>query len=107
MSRLVIAVCTLFVLLTCIANGQRHKVILHPPAPADSSQGHPDSETAQNKHFDALQAQRDARELSDLAKSIPLDIEHVNHGLMPKDMIDKLKRIEKLSKHLRSEISSN
>jgi hypothetical protein len=32
-------------------------------------------------------------------------MENVTRGLMPKDLIDKLKRIEKLSKHLRSEVS--
>ena len=28
----------------------------------------------------------------------------VNHGLLPRDTLQKLKRIEKLSKHLRSEL---
>lgn len=53
---------------------------------------------------DPLQLQREARELSDLAKSIPADMDQVNHGLLPKDTIEKLKRIEKLSKHLRSQV---
>jgi hypothetical protein len=55
--------------------------------------------------IDGLQLQREARELSDLANSLPLDMDHVSHGILPKDVIDKLKRIEKLSKHLRGEIA--
>jgi len=29
----------------------------------------------------------------------------VNRGLLPKDVLEKLKRVEKLSKHLRSELT--
>jgi hypothetical protein len=57
------------------------------------------------KHLDAVQLQREARELSDLAQSVPADVDSVNRGLLPKDLAEKLKRIEKLSKHLRGEIS--
>jgi hypothetical protein len=31
-------------------------------------------------------------------------VESVSHGLLPKDLIEKLKRIEKLSKDLRSKV---
>jgi hypothetical protein len=40
----------------------------------------------------------------DLSQSVVYDIDSVGHGLLPKDLNDKLKRIEKLSKHLRSEV---
>jgi hypothetical protein len=77
-----------------------------PPEPAVSTQQPVGTPVKGVKgRFDAVQLQREARELSDLANSLPLDIEHVSHGLLPKDMMDKLKRIEKLSKHLRSEIT--
>ena len=55
--------------------------------------------------MDNLQLEREARELSDLAKSVPLDIEQVKKGLLPKDTVEKLKRIEKLAKHLRGELA--
>jgi len=55
--------------------------------------------------MDNLQLEREARELSDLAKSVPLDIEQVKQGLLPKDTVEKLKRIEKLAKHLRGELA--
>jgi hypothetical protein len=48
--------------------------------------------------------QRDAKELADLSASITADIDQVNQGMLPKDVVAKLKRIEKLSKRLRSEL---
>ncbi|PYX97811.1 MAG: hypothetical protein DMG71_02055 [Acidobacteria bacterium] len=105
MSRLINPVCIFLIVLgSTFSEGQRHRVIPHPPAPAET-QRTTSGEPPQKKHFDALQIQREARELSDLAKSIPLDMERVNQGLMPKDMVEKLKRIEKLSKHLRVEVT--
>ena len=55
-------------------------------------------------HADALDLQREAKQILELSQSIQPDIENVNRGLFPKDMIEKLKRIEKLSKHLRGQI---
>jgi hypothetical protein len=54
---------------------------------------------------DPAKLQRDADELSSLAQSIPPDITKVNQGILPKDVIEKLKQIEKLSKHLRNELA--
>jgi hypothetical protein len=55
--------------------------------------------------IDPAMLQREARELLELSQSLQPDIESVNHGLFPKDVADKLKRIEKLSKRLRAEIT--
>ena len=49
--------------------------------------------------------QHEAEELAQLAQSIPAEIKQVNQGVLPKDLSDKLKRIEKLSKHLRGELT--
>jgi hypothetical protein len=49
--------------------------------------------------------QRDAQELADLSASIPADVNRANRGLLSKDVIDKLKRVEKLSKQLRGELT--
>jgi hypothetical protein len=49
--------------------------------------------------------QQEAEELAQLAQSIPAEVEQVNHGVLPKDLNNKLKRIEKLSKHLRSDLT--
>lgn len=47
---------------------------------------------------------READELAKLCAAIPAQFEQVNQGQLPKDLGDHLKRIEKLAKHLRSEI---
>jgi hypothetical protein len=54
---------------------------------------------------DMVSLQHDAQELAELSASIPSDLQRVNHNLFPKDMLAKLKRVEKLSKHLRSELT--
>ena len=114
MSRLILPIwIVLMVLAGMIAKGQIYKrphMLPPPPAPADArlpdSQSPTKPETVQKKGFDAVQPEREARELSDLAESIRLDVDHVNQGLMPKDTVEKLTRIEKLSKHPRTELAT-
>jgi len=73
-----------------------------PPEPAIQEQAQP--ETRVSRKLDIVEMARDARELSVLAGSIPGDVDQMKKGLLPKDAVDKLKRIEKLSKHLRAQI---
>jgi hypothetical protein len=47
----------------------------------------------------------EADELAQLSAGLPSDLAHVAHGQLPKDLSEKLKRIEKLAKHLRGELS--
>jgi hypothetical protein len=49
--------------------------------------------------------QRNAKELAELSASIPADVDRANRGLLPKDVLEKLKRVEKLSKQLRSDLT--
>ena len=111
MVRNILASCIVLVFLAgMIAEGQgrRRVYVPKPPAPADMRDiGAPEVEPEkQKKHLDTLQAEREARELSDLANSISMDVVHLKQGLLPKDMIEKLKRIEKVAKHLRTEVAS-
>jgi hypothetical protein len=55
--------------------------------------------------LDPVKLQKEAAELADLARSIPPDMDSVSKGMLPKDVVDKLKRIEKISKHLRGELA--
>jgi hypothetical protein len=55
--------------------------------------------------LDPAKLQAEAAELSRLAASLPAQINQVKKGQLPKDLGENLKRIEKLAKHLRSEIS--
>jgi hypothetical protein len=62
-------------------------------------------ETRKRPPVDMVKLQRAAQELAELSASIPADVNRANHGLLPKDVLDKLKRVEKLSKQLRSELT--
>jgi len=53
----------------------------------------------------ALKLNRDADELAKLAQSIPSSVDQTTKGILPKDLDQRLKRIEKLAKQLRSQIS--
>jgi hypothetical protein len=46
----------------------------------------------------------DADELMILSQSIHSGVANVGKGMLPKDLIDKLKQVEKLSKRLRGEL---
>jgi hypothetical protein len=52
-----------------------------------------------------LQLQKDVRELSQLCSSLPSDMDGVKQGVLQKDVINKLKRLEKLSKRVREELT--
>jgi len=54
--------------------------------------------------IDVVQVKRDADELAKLAEEIPSAVETANKGIISKDLNDRLKRIEKLSKQLRREL---
>jgi len=54
---------------------------------------------------DTAALQREAKELLELSQSVQPDIESLKRGLLSKDLTDRLKRIEKISKRLRSEIA--
>jgi hypothetical protein len=57
------------------------------------------------QQVDPLLWRRESKELLELSQAVQPDIEALSRGLLPKDLLPKLKRIEKLSKHLREEIA--
>ena len=52
-----------------------------------------------------VQFQKDLRELSDLCTSVPRDLDALKQGVVSRDAIDRFKRMEKLSKHVREQLS--
>lgn len=54
---------------------------------------------------DPAKIKRDADELALLAQSIPQDVDKTANGILPKDLTAKLKKIEKLAKQLRSQLT--
>jgi len=57
-----------------------------------------------NRKFDVAQVKQEADELRKLADVLPAQIDQVSNNQLPKDLADNLKRIERLAKHLRSEV---
>ncbi len=77
-----------------------------PPASMDADHGKtaPDAPKVQHR-IDLVELQREADDLARTAQTIPSDVADVRRGTLPKDIIEKLKQIEKLSKRLRSELN--
>jgi hypothetical protein len=75
-----------------------------PPEPLD-----PQNPTQQpsipSRRVDLVQLQKEADDLARTAQTIPSDLANVRKGMLPKDVIAKLKQIEKLSRHLRTELN--
>lgn len=81
----------------------------HPPDPdwPRNTMPEPGASSQAQKRItvDMAKLRRDAKELAELSASIPADVDRVNRGLLPKDVMEKLKRVEKLSKQLRSDLT--
>ncbi len=58
----------------------------------------------QHSPTNIAQLKGDAEELAELSQEVSTEIEQVAKGLLPKGLNEKLKRIEKLSKKLRSQL---
>ncbi|MFY9531438.1 MAG: hypothetical protein WBC04_19825 [Candidatus Acidiferrales bacterium] len=92
-------------LLALSTPAQRHahppdlsKVVKQDPQPLDPP-------AVVRKGVDPSELKRDAAELQKLAVTVSEQVDQVTQNQLPKDLNDNLKRIEKLAKHLRSEIS--
>ncbi len=60
--------------------------------------------TTTRTKIDLAKIGQEAEELAKIAHTIPADIASIQNGMLPEDVLQKLKQIEKLSKHLRSEL---
>ena len=75
-----------------------------PPEPLDPATTNP-TPGAPSRRIDLARLQKEADDLSRTAQTIPSDVASVRKGMLPKDVIEKLKQIEKLSKRLRTELN--
>lgn len=57
------------------------------------------------KPLDPAALKQEADELAKISAAIPGQMDQVSQGQVPKDLVDELKKIEKLAKHLRSEVA--
>jgi hypothetical protein len=91
-------------LLVTPAIPQTRNTFPKPPEPLDPTATEKVPATS-SKHIDLAQLQKEADDLARTAQTIPSDVASVRKGMLPKDVIQKLKQIEKLSKRLRTELN--
>ncbi|HEX8816530.1 MAG TPA: hypothetical protein VF753_13620 [Terriglobales bacterium] len=82
------------------SSGNEFEIAKASAKPASASPG----STSPNIAY-AAKLKHDADELAYLAQSVPADVDQTTKGLLPQDLAKKLKRIQELSKQLRSQIS--
>src|SRR4030081_3883299 len=75
---------------------RRHGYPTPPPPAVPDAPLSPDPRATAK--LDIVTMERDAKEMAALASSIPDDVEQLKKGLLPSSVLEKLKRIEKLSK---------
>jgi len=94
-------------ILPCSAGAQAHPI---PPGirQADRTEAQTQNNipppASPRATVDYAQLKRDADELAALAQSVPADVDQTGKGVLPKDLAEKLKRIEKLAKQLRNRL---
>jgi hypothetical protein len=77
-----------------------------PPVPMGTDDTIASQNEAKLQHrLDMAELQREADDLARTAQTIPSDVANVRKGMLPKDVIQKLKEIEKLSKNLRTKLN--
>ena len=60
---------------------------------------------ASRRSLSIAELNTEADQLAKLAASVPQGVQKAGKGMLEKDLLEKLKRIEKLSKHLRNELN--
>jgi hypothetical protein len=101
--RCAVVFCLLLVVLPVpfLLQGQN----VNPMHPVEiQAQKHPSPDDMRNRVAN-LQLQKDAKELAELCASVPDDMARVKQGLLSKDVVEKLKRVEKLSKGVREQLT--
>jgi hypothetical protein len=67
-------------------------------------QTHPSPDDLRNRMANQ-QFQRDIKDLSELCAAMPDDMEHLKQGMVARDLPERLRRIEKLSKRVREQLA--
>jgi hypothetical protein len=78
------------------------QAIRTPPTEAGQPGNWP--QLATKKRVDVTELKTEAKELITMSQALPPQMEQIGNGKYPKELIDNLKKIEKLSRHIRGEI---
>src|SRR5579862_3987767 len=101
--RLATSVCSFVaVLLVAIPLGSQN---VNMGRPQEINAQHRQSPEEIRDRLSGPQIQTDAKELADLCALVTTDMDSVKHGLLPKDFTEKLKRMERLSKRMRENLT--
>lgn len=90
------------VLLLALLPARAQDVNLRRPEEVHAQQ--PSSPDDMRARASNVQLQKDAKELAELCGSVPADMDSLKQGLLSKETIEKLKRMEKLSKRVREQL---
>lgn len=99
--------------LVCVLSSSLASAQARPRAPGQQQANQAEAQMEKNipppvarrSTADFAKLSQEADELAKVAQSVPQDIQSIGKGVFPKDTIQKLKQIEKLSKHLRAELA--
>jgi hypothetical protein len=96
-------------LLACLTFAQSARPVppgLHEAQRAeDQAQRNEVPPQPQPRGTDPAKLNHDAEQLASLAQAIPLEVGQATRGVFPQDLNAKLKKIEKLAKQLRNELT--
>jgi hypothetical protein len=67
-------------------------------------QNESDAPSPVHRSVNRVELQNQANQLADLAASMPQAVQNANKGLLDKDLVQRLKQIEKLAKQLRTQL---
>lgn len=76
-----------------------------PRIPPDFQEPAGEKKLQPRRVYNGAKAHQEAFELAFLANQIPDEVTKLDKNILPKDLIQKLKRIEKLSKQLRTQMT--
>ena len=97
-----IGVCLLMGVVTALPLPSQNVNPMHPEEIQVQKHESPDDMRAR---VASVQFQKDANELADLCASVPHDLDGVKQGVVSKDLLEKLKHLEKLSKRVREQLA--
>lgn len=84
--------------------GQQSSPVRGPDTPVSNPGGWPQQGTTK-RTVDVNQLKAEAQELHNLTQGLTEQIDKIGNGKLPAELIENLKKIEKISKRIRGEIS--
>lgn len=99
----VLLLCMLLLSSQGVSSSQQGAPVRQPDTPVSSPGSWPQQAT--KRTVDVNQLKAEAQELVVLTQALPAQMDKIGNGQLPTALIENLKKIEKLSKHIRGEMS--